>query len=42
MGEYRKAVLLYKKILSTDGETGELGKEALSRMEQLNGIMENQ
>jgi TolA-binding protein len=42
MGEYRKAVSLYKKILSTDGESGELGKEALARMEQLNGIMESQ
>jgi TolA-binding protein len=42
MGEYKKALMLYKKILSTDGESGELGKEALTRMEQLNGIMESQ
>lgn len=42
MGEYRKAVLLYKKILSMDGETGELGRRALARMEQLNGILESQ
>ena len=42
LGEYGKAVSLYKKILSMDGETGDLGKEALARMAQLNGILENQ
>jgi tetratricopeptide (TPR) repeat protein len=42
MGDYRKAVSLYKKIVSTDGETSQLGREALVRMEQLNGIMESQ
>ena len=42
MGEYGKAVSLYKKIVTTDGETGDLGKEALARMEQLNSIMESQ
>jgi tetratricopeptide (TPR) repeat protein len=42
MGEYRKAVSLYKKILNSDGATGDLGKEALARMDQLNGILESQ
>jgi TolA-binding protein len=42
LGEYKKALALYRKIVRTDGETGELGREAVSRVEQLSTITENQ
>jgi len=42
LGEYKKALELYRKIVRVDGETGELGREATSRIEQLSSITENE
>ncbi len=40
LGEYRKAVSLYRKIVRADGETGELGRQAFSRVQQLSTLTE--
>jgi tetratricopeptide (TPR) repeat protein len=42
LGDYKKAVALYKKIIRTDGETGELGRNAVARVVQINSITESQ
>jgi tetratricopeptide (TPR) repeat protein len=42
LGEYKKALDLYRKIVRFDGETGELGRDAASRIEQLSTITENE
>jgi DNA uptake lipoprotein len=36
LGDYKKALGLYKKIILADGENGEIGKEALSQLSRLN------
>jgi len=36
LGDYAKALGLYKKIVLADGENGEIGKEALSQISRLN------
>ena len=36
LGDVKKAYNLYKKIVLTDGENGEIGKEALEQISRLN------
>jgi hypothetical protein len=36
LGDYKKALGLYKKIVLVDGENGEIGKEAFVQISRLN------
>ncbi len=38
LGEYTKAITLYRKIVNSDGERGRFGKKALIRIQRLNTL----